>query len=74
MCSRSSAFREGLLAAISDGRDLDVSFDNFPYYLRSINPLHRAYTSHFTFKLSMHASLTAFFSIVYEVRTFVKDS
>ncbi|KAL1563633.1 hypothetical protein AAHA92_06074 [Salvia divinorum] len=33
MCSRSSAFREDLNAAILDGRDLEVSFDNFPYYL-----------------------------------------
>lgn len=34
MCSRSSAFRDDLIAAILDGRNLDVSFDNFPYYLR----------------------------------------
>ncbi|XP_047940759.1 uncharacterized protein LOC125188062 isoform X1 [Salvia hispanica] len=33
MCSRSSAFRDDLIAAILDGRNLDVSFDNFPYYL-----------------------------------------
>ncbi|GER48570.1 AAA-type ATPase family protein [Striga asiatica] len=34
MCSRTKAFREGILAAILDGQDLEVSFDNFPYYLR----------------------------------------
>ncbi|KAL6518001.1 hypothetical protein OROMI_033702 [Orobanche minor] len=33
MCSRSKAFREDILAAILDGRHLEVSFDNFPYYL-----------------------------------------
>ncbi|KAL1553960.1 hypothetical protein AAHA92_14573 [Salvia divinorum] len=33
MCSRGSAFRDDLIAAILDGRDLEVSFDNFPYYL-----------------------------------------
>ncbi|KAI3463628.1 hypothetical protein Pfo_020291 [Paulownia fortunei] len=33
MCSRSSAFREDIHAAILDGRHLEVSFDNFPYYL-----------------------------------------
>ncbi|KAK6118094.1 hypothetical protein DH2020_048164 [Rehmannia glutinosa] len=33
MCSRSKAFREDILAAILDGRQLEVSFDNFPYYL-----------------------------------------
>ncbi|CAA0816548.1 AAA-type ATPase family protein, partial [Striga hermonthica] len=33
MCSRTKAFREGILAAILDGQDLEVSFDNFPYYL-----------------------------------------
>ncbi|CAA0827285.1 AAA-type ATPase family protein [Striga hermonthica] len=33
MCSRTKAFREGILAAILDGEDLEVSFDNFPYYL-----------------------------------------
>ncbi|KAG8388088.1 hypothetical protein BUALT_Bualt02G0088800 [Buddleja alternifolia] len=33
MCTRNSAFREDILAAILDGRHLEVSFDNFPYYL-----------------------------------------
>ncbi|XP_051119433.1 uncharacterized protein LOC127243454 isoform X2 [Andrographis paniculata] len=33
LCSRTSAFREGILAAILDGNDVDVSFENFPYYL-----------------------------------------
>ncbi|KAL2492264.1 AAA-type ATPase family protein [Abeliophyllum distichum] len=33
MCARTSAFREDILAAILDGRHLEVSFDNFPYYL-----------------------------------------
>ncbi|KAL2457261.1 AAA-type ATPase family protein [Forsythia ovata] len=30
---RKSAFREDILAAILDGHSLEVSFDNFPYYL-----------------------------------------
>lgn len=34
VCLRSSAFRDDILAAVLDGRDLDVTFDNFPYYLR----------------------------------------
>ncbi|GER44022.1 AAA-type ATPase family protein, partial [Striga asiatica] len=33
MCSRTKAFRESILAAILDDEDLEVSFDNFPYYL-----------------------------------------
>ncbi|EPS62683.1 hypothetical protein M569_12104 [Genlisea aurea] len=31
--NRGSEFKEEILAAILDGRDVDVSFDNFPYYL-----------------------------------------
>ncbi|XP_051147751.1 uncharacterized protein LOC127262923 isoform X2 [Andrographis paniculata] len=31
--SKASAFREDLVAAILDGRNLEVSFENFPYYL-----------------------------------------
>ncbi|KAI3454998.1 hypothetical protein Pfo_011661 [Paulownia fortunei] len=33
ICTRTSAFREDIVAAILDGRLLEVSFDNFPYYL-----------------------------------------
>ncbi|KAL0355118.1 UNVERIFIED_CONTAM: Spastin [Sesamum radiatum] len=33
MCARTSAFREDIVAAILDGQLLEVSFDNFPYYL-----------------------------------------
>ncbi|KAL3812591.1 hypothetical protein ACJIZ3_013859 [Penstemon smallii] len=33
MCTRTSAFREAICDAILDGEDLEVSFDNFPYYL-----------------------------------------
>ncbi|CAI9757346.1 unnamed protein product [Fraxinus pennsylvanica] len=32
-CARASAFREDILAAILHGQHLEVSFDNFPYYL-----------------------------------------
>lgn len=31
---RCAVFKEDVHAAILDGRELDVSFDNFPYYLR----------------------------------------
>ncbi|KAL0342326.1 UNVERIFIED_CONTAM: Spastin, partial [Sesamum calycinum] len=34
MCARTSAFREDIVAAILDGQLLEVSFENFPYYLR----------------------------------------
>ncbi|XP_075514429.1 uncharacterized protein LOC142549389 isoform X1 [Primulina tabacum] len=33
MCTRTSAFRESIIASILHGRQLEVSFDNFPYYL-----------------------------------------
>ncbi|KAL8474600.1 hypothetical protein ACS0TY_031160 [Phlomoides rotata] len=33
MCSRTAAFRDGILAAILDGQHLEVTFDDFPYYL-----------------------------------------
>ncbi|KAL0441932.1 UNVERIFIED_CONTAM: Spastin [Sesamum radiatum] len=33
MCARTSAFREDVVAAILDGQLLEVSFENFPYYL-----------------------------------------
>ncbi|KAK4436871.1 Spastin [Sesamum alatum] len=33
MCTRTSAFREDIVAAILDGQLLEVSFDDFPYYL-----------------------------------------
>ncbi|CAK9327223.1 unnamed protein product [Citrullus colocynthis] len=33
MSLRCAAFKEDVLAGIVDGRDLEVSFDNFPYYL-----------------------------------------
>ncbi|KAL9170135.1 hypothetical protein ABFS82_04G124600 [Erythranthe guttata] len=33
ICLRGAAFREDIIAAVFDGRELDVSFDNFPYYL-----------------------------------------
>lgn len=31
---RSAVFKEDVHAAILDGKEIDVSFDNFPYYLR----------------------------------------
>lgn len=34
-----SAFEEDLGAAILDGKEIDISFDNFPYYLRYISVL-----------------------------------
>lgn len=34
MSVRCAVFREEVLLGILDGRNLDVSFDNFPYYLR----------------------------------------
>ncbi|XP_073272500.1 uncharacterized protein [Primulina huaijiensis] len=33
MCTRTSAFRESIIASILRGRQLEVTFDNFPYYL-----------------------------------------
>ncbi|KZV29216.1 hypothetical protein F511_22381 [Dorcoceras hygrometricum] len=33
MCTRTSAFRESIIASILHDRQLEVSFDNFPYYL-----------------------------------------
>ena len=36
MSLRCAVFREEVLAGILDGGQLDVSFDNFPYYLRYI--------------------------------------
>ncbi|KAM3307731.1 hypothetical protein P3S67_009474 [Capsicum chacoense] len=34
MSSKSAAFMEQISAAIIDGHESEVSFDNFPYYLR----------------------------------------
>ncbi|KAM3232379.1 hypothetical protein P3L10_017738 [Capsicum annuum] len=34
MSSKSAAFKEQISAAIIDGHESEVSFDNFPYYLR----------------------------------------
>lgn len=34
MISRCVAFKEEMQAGIIDGRNIEVSFDNFPYYLR----------------------------------------
>lgn len=38
MSVRCAVFKEEVQAAILDGREIDVSFDNFPYYLRYISP------------------------------------
>lgn len=32
--NRFQAFKEQLLARVLDAKEIDVSFDNFPYYLR----------------------------------------
>lgn len=34
MSLRCAVFKEGIHAGILDGKSIDVSFDNFPYYLR----------------------------------------
>lgn len=34
MFPRCAVFREDIQAGIIDGRDIEVSFDDFPYYLR----------------------------------------
>lgn len=45
LSAKCAAFKEDLQAGIIDGRNIEVSFDNFPYYLRweSLLVYHAAY-------------------------------
>lgn len=52
MSVRCAVFKEGIHAAILEGNSVDVSFDNFPYYLRySLYAVHVSWLSQYTFLL-----------------------
>lgn len=51
MSSIPSVFREQIQATIIDGKDIEVSFDDFPYYLRYASRPHSIVQLPFTFCL-----------------------
>ncbi|CAL0330094.1 unnamed protein product [Lupinus luteus] len=58
---RCAVFREDVCAAILDGKEIDVSFDNFPYYLseNTKNVLVAACFIHLKHKVKEHEKYTA---------------